>query len=466
MAGLAIPSLASAQTNSGHLISLLTNQPPERLAISERAAANGYVPTNTVAFCRYALDSMLRQVNFLNEKWDLGIASPVTSDQVTSFRAIPTIYGIEGWITISNAHHFGFKGGAWTDYHDNRFWWYGLQNDLPRLEKLARVPNRLTKNQALQLALDAVTRAGVKPQRQFSAEVNQYAFDPEDGKEFPIPPYKVEWRKRDQESGSLGVEISGLTEHVVAFSSLVAKPMPLPSNYFVMLGISPQKTNWGKRFGYDPHDTDEFQLSARQFAVEQLNRLISLWGLGGRTLTTKDITSFRAHPDTNGVSIDWVATDRFYLQISQGRITLFKDNANSIEAITDSAKAMSSALAKSNSLDTASATRLAREALHKLGVDEKYLKLLEPPRVEQYDLPMPGQEDSDLRYTLPIYNVMWSHLVEDQSKFGKDAVGIQVSGITKKVVVYGNNSTLAPHLAVSGNYPALLGLTNSPTKSH
>ncbi|MGV3771362.1 MAG: hypothetical protein ACO1QB_00570 [Verrucomicrobiales bacterium] len=43
-----------------------------------------YIPTNTVAFQKYAMKAMLEHINFLNERWELGLAKPINFGDMTA----------------------------------------------------------------------------------------------------------------------------------------------------------------------------------------------------------------------------------------------------------------------------------------------------------------------------------------------------------------------------------------------
>ena len=443
---------ALGQINQAHRQQLLQTVPPNySIARSAKAARQGYVPTNTVAFQDYALSLILTQANFLNERWQLGMPKAVTSDHVTGLSAIAKLDGPEGAILVSNRFVVGFLNGRWHSFNDKHFCWENLEMDIPRLEQLSQQPSLLTKADARTIAREALRAVGIDERRlkvSLPPEVSLYEYESRDGKVSFLPLFKVQWMA-GKESGPIRMEVSGITKKVVAYANYSAPPMPIPTNYFAMLGVSSRPSDWGAQFGYDSANTPEFQSAARQLAIAQVNRLNEIWSLGSKKLSTNDLTVFQAKPTTNGFDILARFDDRFQLQVAQSQIQWFKDMAHNIEALTEDDQTLSAALAATNSLNPTSAVQLARQALHQMGWSEKQLQLREPPSVTQVTVPA----DDETPQKLPLYDVFWHFAPEEFSKYGENAaaVAFQVSGLTRKVVMYANNWPLTPKLTLPTN---------------
>jgi hypothetical protein len=444
---------ALAQTNQAHRQQLLQSLPRNHsFAQSARAARQGYVPTNTLAFREWALDAMLAQANVLNERWQLALRKPLTSDDVTRFSALPKIDGPEGAITIGDRFTVGFNNGRWTSFQDKTFCWENLDSDIPRQKQLIKQASLITKSTASAIARESLRAVGIDEQKlkvTLPPEVSQYEYEDKDGKNLPLPLFKIQW-KAGKEFASLQMEVSGITKKVVAYVNYSALPMPLPTNYFTMLGVSARPEEWGAQFGYDPANTREFQSAARQLATEQMNHLNNVWALNSKKLSTNDLDIFSAKPSTNSFDISMAQfSDRFYLQIQQGRIQLFKDRANSLEGLGADEAKLRELATQTNSLDLKRAEGIAREALHRLGFDETKLQLREPPKVRQVRV----SSESGRPLTLPLYDVMWMFPENERWKYGEGsaAVAFQISALTTGVVMYANNSPLAPQLTLSTN---------------
>jgi len=446
---------ALGQTNQAHRQQLLQSVPPNySIARSPKAARQGYVPTNTLAFQDWVLTLMVTRANFLNDQWQLGLPKPITSDHVTYFSAVAKINGPEGAILVNDRFVVGFLNGRWHSFEDKRFGWSSLESDIPRLEQLTRQPSLLSKAAAEAVAKEALRAIGVdetKLKVSLHSEVTQYDYESKDGKVSPLPLFEVQW-KAGEEPGPIRMQISGLTKKVVAYANYMTPAMSLPANYFAMLGVSSRAEEWGSQFGYDKADTREFQASARQLATEQVNRLNDAWSLGSRNLSTNDLEIFLAKPLTNTFDITMAQFGhRFYLQVQHGRIQLFKDLSNNLEGLIASDAKLADLAKYTNTLAEATAERIARDAMRRLGLSEKELQLQEPPSTKQVRLPT----ESGRPLSLPLFDVMWKFPPKEQQKYGEGtaAVAFQISALTTGVVMYANNSPLAPQLTIRTNAP-------------
>ncbi len=95
------------------------------------------------------------------------------------------------------------------------------------------------------------------------------------------------------------------------------------------------------------------------------------------------------------------------------------------------------------------AEAIAREYLHRLGLNEKQLELIEPPSVNQYKF----EETDGTVYPLPIFNIAWK-IKEIEAPGG--SLEMDVSGIINKPVTYFNVTRKRPRHALPTNYYEML----------
>ena len=165
----------------------------------------------------------------------------------------------------------------------------------------------------------------------------------------------------------------------------------------------------------------------------------NLWAyVGGVTgdLTTKDgrfvwqfwINDFYHFADTNYYPHSFRHHDE-----QSARLTRIKSNITSKEAAA-----------------------IARDALHRLGLSEKQLKLIEPPSVNQYKF----EESDGTIYPLPMFNVGWKikEFLSHSPPSGQNAVVFDVSGITRRVAEYANTHPRRPRIPLPTNYFQMLNL--------
>src|SRR5688572_18946886 len=110
-----------------------------------------------------------------------------------------------------------------------------------------------------------------------------------------------------------------------------------------------------------------------------------------------------------------------------------------------------------NSLNSDTALRLARNALHNLGLNEESLRLREPPQVIQWDYVPAGETSVHL---MPIYDIEWRFKVPDgtPTNLAATAIQMEVSGVTSNVVSFYSVSREALKIPLPTNYFEILGL--------
>jgi hypothetical protein len=325
---------------------------------------------------------------------------------------------------------------------------------------LSKMTNLLTRETAAQLAEDALHKLGLDEKQLgavFPAEVKQGLYAPEGRTNtYELPDYQVSWPMKP--GGSLGfinIEVSGVTKKVVSYVCFLGPVVPLPTNYYEMLGISPDRRTWGKKYGYNPMDSDEFREFARQFLISQANDLDQKWQLGLKPfITASNVQGVISTPRSNSFSVAAQFASRFYLQFAEGKIELFTDYRDYSGAIPGDEAGMRKLLALPNHANKKSAEALARDYLHRLGFTEKALHLQEPPEVTQLQFAFPNQEKL---HDFPFYEVKWHALVNGQAS-DFETVGFQFSGITKQVTMYGNSVEATPTIPTPTNYLRIIGL--------
>src|SRR4051812_46841959 len=192
---MALPVEVLAHTNEAHRLALLQAVPRNfALARSADAAKRGYVPASTLVFREWALSLMLTQANFLNERWSLGLAAPITSDHVTRFTALAKIEGPEGGIVINGRFGVGFNNGRWSEFEDNESAWNAIERDVSRIEAMTNSPSSIDKRSALTIARETLRSAGIDEGKLKTAPPNviQREFETPDGKRVKLPLYQVE----------------------------------------------------------------------------------------------------------------------------------------------------------------------------------------------------------------------------------------------------------------------------------
>ena len=198
-------------------------------------------------------------------------------------------------------------------------------------------------------------------------------------------------------------------------------------------------------------NTPAFEEYAVNFMLQKANEMRTNWNLViPKPLTINDIFfSLQATPyGIWGVlstregrynwGFNWGILDHFddakyrpfsfrYRDDESARLTKIKSKINAKEAET-----------------------IARNALHELGLTEKQLHLIEPPRVNQYKF----EETNGVIYPLPMFNVGW--LVEGFTDSDEPSVVFDISGITKNVAEYSNPHV--PRVPLPSNYFQMLNL--------
>jgi len=251
LAVLFLNGVAQGFDSAAHRHRLLTNM--TRYINVYPGNRYGYVPTNTMAFQEYALDFMLTLANDVNRKWRLGLPDPLTSDHVSEFGVLPKTNSFSAGIRVLGRYGFGFDDGRLENYRDVQYWGNAYECKPELFHQRATQPNHLTKSEALRLARDALHSLGLSEEElriRKTPEMRQWECVPVGStKPRPFPQYEIKWkygyRKEPTWSAPVFMEVSGITKQIVAFecTSVNVPKIPLPTNYWQMLGLEPTRTN-------------------------------------------------------------------------------------------------------------------------------------------------------------------------------------------------------------------------------
>jgi hypothetical protein len=221
------------------------------------------IQTNTPSFQKYAFHTMVTNAQAVATVWHLD-ESLMTTNQITSYAAFPTPYGIRGNIIFCKRYQFNSDFGWFGQFIDVSNHCMITETDNVEtndaiLERWMRATNLLTMGKAQQLAVSSMESIGVpmeklgfnKPTRS-----HQRKYEWKDGKIYPLPYYEFEW-KTDQHV--CRVDVSGINSNIVHFFIVGASiRLPTPTNYFEMLGL-PHNPVFVRRLASQPpaYEIDE-----------------------------------------------------------------------------------------------------------------------------------------------------------------------------------------------------------------
>ena len=201
-----------------------------------------------------------------------------------------------------------------------------------------------------------------------------------------------------------------------------------------------------------------------EYGVSQMlsvgNRTREVWKLDlPHPLNVNDLV-FWLKPRPTAIQWGFDTRDgRFAWDFDNGWMVLFRDNANSRRAylINTNSPGMANDEVLERMVHTKSkiterqAIKMARDYLHAFGLDEKQLRLHEPPKVERDGY----TADDGKRYKVPLFAVGWS--VEGANPDIR-LVTVTVSGITSNIVEYINANPNTPRVPLPTNYFQMLNL--------
>lgn len=198
-------------------------------------------------------------------------------------------------------------------------------------------------------------------------------------------------------------------------------------------------------------NTPAFEEYGVNLMLSKANELRAKWNLDiPNTLAIQDII-FWIKPTAFGIYGDLETRDyRFDWGFNWGVLYSFQDHKYWPRSFRYHDEESAKLATIKSKIDAKQAEAIARHALHKLGLTEKQLRLVEPPLVNQYKF----EETNGVVYPQPMFNVGWR--VEEAVMPDEPYVVFDISGITKNVAQYIN--PLTPRVPIPTNYLQLLDL--------
>lgn len=200
---------------------------------------------------------------------------------------------------------------------------------------------------------------------------------------------------------------------------------------------------------------EEFGLN---FMLGKANEMRDAWNLDiSRPLTINHVV-FQLRATVHGLDGGLGTRDKRYdWAFSRNAVEIFRDNNYSPFLLGYKSNELARLAKIESKISANEAEATAREALNRLGLAEKHLRLKEPPIVEQHKF-----EDSDGKiHLLPLFDVAWrlkGHAEPEGEESDYKPLKMVVSGITKQVVDYFNVVPHTPRAPTPTNYFQMLGL--------
>lgn len=207
-------------------------------------------------------------------------------------------------------------------------------------------------------------------------------------------------------------------------------------------------------------NTPEFEQWGLSFMLSKANEVREKWNLDiRRPLTVNDVL-FQLKATAHGVHGNIGTRDgRYVWSFGRHRFDMFYDRKYWPRSFRYKPEE-SLRLAKIPSRITAEeALAIARQKLHALGLDERMLRLREPPQVHQYIF----EDDDGTVYPLPIFHVRWrdEDCQAEGDELPREPVTFDISGVTQNVAQYSNVSSHTPREPLPTNYFRMLGLPDN-----
>jgi len=206
--------------------------------------------------------------------------------------------------------------------------------------------------------------------------------------------------------------------------------------------------------GVIPTNTVAFKAYALTALLSQANYLATEWQLStGRPITEEQIAKVVANPMTNGLSGGIFFGQNYGLSVCDGSFSLFRDYGHYSHSFVGRDDKMEALAGQTNLLTADGTLALAREKLHRIGIDELKLGLANPATLDQWKY-----DSNGVVYPLPLYVVRWQ-----TTTGGYFVVDMEISGITSNVAELHHTiplDLLPPALRVPmpTNYLQMLGL--------
>lgn len=199
----------------------------------------GLIPTNTPMFQSFALGLFMTNANATANKLELDSFLPFTTNRITYFRAVARDTGPEGTIVFDERFAFGISRERMDRFSDHEHSILYVEKNPLIWQRLTEATNHISREWAEQLARERMTSFGLD----FAAlgfekpdEVEQLNNDSQNEKK-PLPYFRFQW---SGQCGMLHVDVSGVNSNIVHFVQFTClKQLPIPTNYFDLLGLPP-----------------------------------------------------------------------------------------------------------------------------------------------------------------------------------------------------------------------------------
>lgn len=204
--------------------------------------------------------------------------------------------------------------------------------------------------------------------------------------------------------------------------------------------------------GIIPMSTPAFDAYALTTLLDQANFVARAWNLDvPLPIRSNHVTRLVIRPKTNGLSGS-IRVSRYDFGVGEGRFSLLRDNDFSFRMYLYNDEKSDALATMTNVLKRESALALARDKLHRIGIDAKQIGLGEPVECKQWKY-----DSNGVVFPMPYYKVRWQatniYLVVDMG----------ISGVTSNVAEFNYNipaDSLPQSLRVPTptNYFQMLGL--------
>jgi len=179
--------MATLTFHSTNKIMIITNLLANMVLVSSL----NIIQTNTPAFQDYAYNAMVANAQAVAAAWHLD-QSLIATNNVTHFKAEPTILGIDGGITFKDRYHFAFDFGRFDEFDDfksdkNVTRTMNVETNDAINEQWMRAKNLLTMESAKKLAGDSLKAMDVKVKFYKPDRSHQLTYTWKDGKTYPLP---------------------------------------------------------------------------------------------------------------------------------------------------------------------------------------------------------------------------------------------------------------------------------------
>ncbi len=210
------------------------------------------IQANTETFQDYAYHAMFTNAQAVVAAWHLDPIILATNN-ITYFKASPTIPGIKGGMKFGNRYVFGYEFGrfsSFTDFQNDRAVAHtqNVETNAAIFEQWMHATNLFTMQSATKLAADSMKVINVPGDFSHPKKAQQLKYEWKDGKTYLLPYYGFDWSDKEVHR----MEISGIIGKVVYYSAVGASlRLNPPTNYYDLLGL-PKDPVFVRRFDTEP----------------------------------------------------------------------------------------------------------------------------------------------------------------------------------------------------------------------